>query len=305
MAAAAAFAPATLAAGSHSGGEAQQGQSAGSPHGDKDRNRSPQPDRMIGSEASAGPSEEHGQRGKSGSGSDRSTGSAAGNGSSPSVGGESLGRTGDQTGKSSQTGGDRTVEPTDSNHGDDWVDVPGRLEEPGHEMDSHLPCGLLDIYGSFDADAGGTFTISSWPPTGDRSLALSGVWNYSGPSRTTQVVASFSLKSPGHYRLTLDQDPVKHKTFWVECPPPPGGGSGGGSEGGPSGGPGGGPGSEAPPSGGLGPVSAAPPGGAVSAATSSGAVLAATGLPLQLPLSGLALIASGILWLRRRRQRGS
>lgn len=52
----------------------------------------------------------------------------------------------------------------------------------------------------------GTWTITSWPPTGDKTVVASG----SGP-----VSGDISLPN-GHYRLDYE-NPGKHKMFWVEC----------------------------------------------------------------------------------------
>lgn len=73
-------------------------------------------------------------------------------------------------------------------------------------------CGF-HVHG-FDM-TGGTWTITSWPPTGDKTVVASG----SGP-----VSGEISL-SNGHYRLDYE-NPNKHKMLWVECepvvaPPPP------------------------------------------------------------------------------------
>jgi hypothetical protein len=74
----------------------------------------------------------------------------------------------------------------------------------------------------FDAGQTLTFEIRSWPPTGDRSVVLSGTiqTDASGDGRAP-VAGAYSLDE-GHYRLTVDTGngrPTndKHKEFWVEC----------------------------------------------------------------------------------------
>jgi hypothetical protein len=67
-----------------------------------------------------------------------------------------------------------------------------------------------------------TFEITSWPPTGDRSVVLSGTiqTDASGAGRAP-ATGAYSLDE-GHYRLTVDTGngrPTedKHKEFWVKC----------------------------------------------------------------------------------------
>jgi hypothetical protein len=74
----------------------------------------------------------------------------------------------------------------------------------------------------FDAGQTLTFEIRSWPPTGDRSVVLSGTiqTDASGEGRAP-LAGAYSLDE-GHYRLTVDTGngrPTndKHKEFWVEC----------------------------------------------------------------------------------------
>jgi hypothetical protein len=105
------------------------------------------------------------------------------------------------------------------NSGDVWVDNPGQAAGPGHENDPHL-CGALDVYGSGLSASGGTFQIVSWPPTGDGStIVASGAWTYGGTGN--QVIAGPITLAPGHYKLTVNQSPVKEKVFWVCTSPQP------------------------------------------------------------------------------------
>src|SRR4030081_3880534 len=93
------------------------------------------------------------------------------------------------------------------NAGDTWVDVPGHLADPGHENDPHI-CGLVDIYGNGLADPTGTFEGAPWPPPGDGSTGVaSGTWKYDQSIGGNQVIAGPLSLQPGHYKLTVSQDP--------------------------------------------------------------------------------------------------
>ena len=140
----------------------------------------------------------------------------------------------------------------DPNAGDVWVDNVGQPPGPGHEMDPHLACQDINLWGSGLADTSGTFTIDGWPPSGSQEQDYASSWSYPhDPSRKSgsQVIAVINVQqliqqaaangdTPAqqgyHFKLQFSQDPQKHKTFWVNCPPPqagsvPGTTSGGGS----------------------------------------------------------------------------
>jgi hypothetical protein len=139
----------------------------------------------------------------------------------------------------------------DSNRGDVWLDNVGQPAGPGHEMDPHLACADINLWGANLADASGVFTIDGWPPSGRQEQVYpasgSAAWHYSGgkqarviaviPVRTLIANAAAKGDSPAHqgyhFKLQLSQDPQKHKTFWVNCPAPStaGGGTGGGGGG--------------------------------------------------------------------------
>ena len=79
----------------------------------------------------------------------------------------------------------------------------------------------------FFADAGqtGTWWIESWPPTGSRSVVLSGTYgptDANGVYRTPPYPDFYTLPD-GHYKLFWegrnDQN-IKHKVFWVQCAAP-------------------------------------------------------------------------------------
>jgi hypothetical protein len=121
----------------------------------------------------------------------------------------------------------------DANSGDVWLDNVGQPAGPGHEMDPHLGCQDINMWGAGLADSPGPFTINGWPPSGSKEIDYSGNWSYDTTQGGDQVVATISIDtliatarsngdSPAHngYHFKLDfvQDPQKHKTFWVDCP---------------------------------------------------------------------------------------
>lgn len=141
----------------------------------------------------------------------------------------------------------------DNNAGDIWVDTVGAPPGPGHEMDPHLPCADINLWGDKLADASGTYTIDGWQPSGSGGQAYSSTWNYdqaTGGSQVIDVINKDTLiaaavangdapvnKQGFHFKIQFVQDPQKHKTFWIDCtasgqpensggsccsPPPPG-----------------------------------------------------------------------------------
>jgi len=137
----------------------------------------------------------------------------------------------------------------DSNRGDVWLDNVGQPAGPGHEMDPHLQCVDINLWGANMGDPMGTYIIDGWPPSGhmEQDYPPSGraTWHYSGgkqpqgmlviPVRTLIADAVANGDTPAHqgyhFKLQLSQDPQKHKTFWVDCPAPAsvGGGNTGGT----------------------------------------------------------------------------
>jgi hypothetical protein len=130
-------------------------------------------------------------------------------------------------GASAATGGD-------ANAGDVWLDNVGQPAGPGHEMDPHLGCTNINLWGAGLADSSGTFAIDGWPPSGSKEQDYTGTWSFGG-GRTPQVVAVIDVQrliqqaaangdSPAakgyHFKLDFSQDPQKHKTFWIDCPAP-------------------------------------------------------------------------------------
>ena len=127
------------------------------------------------------------------------------------------------------------------NAGDVWLDNVGQAAGPGHEMDPHLACQDINLWGDGLADASGTYTISGWPPSGkqeqDYPATGTASWTYDTATGGDQVVSVISVQtliqnaqangdtpSGGqgyHFQLEFSQDPQKHKTFWVNCTSPP------------------------------------------------------------------------------------
>src|SRR5579864_681442 len=131
-----------------------------------------------------------------------------------------------------------------NNKGDVWVDNVGQPPGPGHEMDPHLDCADINLWGAGLADPSGTYTIDGWPPSGSMTQAYPktglGAWVYDTAAGGDQIIDVINVKiliadaiangdapvnkQGFHFKLQLSQDPQKHKTFWVKCPgstPPP------------------------------------------------------------------------------------
>ena len=139
----------------------------------------------------------------------------------------------------SATGISRAAASTggDSNAGDVWVDNVGQPPGPGHEMDPHLACADINLWGNGLADGSGTFTIDGWPPSGSQEQVYSASWTYNtsvGGDQIIQVINVGTLMDNArqagdapvngqgfHFKLQFVQDPQKHKTFWVNCPSAP------------------------------------------------------------------------------------
>ncbi len=120
-----------------------------------------------------------------------------------------------------------------TNAGDAWVDNVGQPPGPGHEMDPHLACQDINLWGAGMADPSGSYTIYGWPPSGSQEQVYSASWTYDQSTGGSQVMSVIPVKtlienavangdaprnSQGfHFKLALSQDPSKYKTFWVDC----------------------------------------------------------------------------------------
>jgi hypothetical protein len=75
----------------------------------------------------------------------------------------------------------------------------------------------LDAFG-FDPGQSVSWSIKSWPPTGDRTVVASGTLTLDsqGNGRTDDMTLP-----DGHYKLfwnfTGENGSAKHKVFWVSC----------------------------------------------------------------------------------------
>ena len=102
-------------------------------------------------------------------------------------------------------------------------------------QDPHLSCTDINLWGAGLADSSGTFTIDGWPPSGSQEVDYTSNWSYNTAKGGDQVVAVISIyglistarmngdapknQNGYHFKLDFSQDPQKHKTFWVNCPP--------------------------------------------------------------------------------------
>src|SRR5205085_7778499 len=83
----------------------------------------------------------------------------------------------------------------DPNSGDVWVDNVGQPAGPGHEMDPHLSCQDINLWGAKLADSSGSFSILGWPPSGSKEVDYSGTWNYDVATGGDQIIAKIPVAS--------------------------------------------------------------------------------------------------------------
>jgi len=124
----------------------------------------------------------------------------------------------------------------DPNAGDVWVDNVGQPAGPGNEMDPHLACQNINLWGDDVADSSGTYTIDGWPPSGLQEQDYASTWSYNQSTGGAQVMDVISVSTlidnaianadapvngqGFHFKLQFSADPQKHKTFWVNCQVP-------------------------------------------------------------------------------------
>ncbi|TMC47378.1 MAG: hypothetical protein E6J20_19815 [Chloroflexi bacterium] len=86
-----------------------------------------------------------------------------------------------------------------NNSGDAWVDNVDQPPGPGHEMDPHLACADINLWGAGMADPSGTFTIDGWPPSGsqEQDFPASGTaaWTYNQAAGGSQIMAVIPVKT--------------------------------------------------------------------------------------------------------------
>jgi hypothetical protein len=130
-----------------------------------------------------------------------------------------------------------------NNRGDVWVDNVG-VPQSNPEMDPHLACADIAIWGMKLNDASGTYAIQGWPPSGGGASDqdYSGTWSFDTSSDTLQQIATVNVQTlianaiangdtaqsqqGFHFKLDVE-DPRgqsvgddKYKTFWVNCAAP-------------------------------------------------------------------------------------
>src|SRR5437870_8052164 len=79
-----------------------------------------------------------------------------------------------------------------NNKGDVWMDNVGQPAGPGHEMDPHLACKDINLWGNALADPSGTYTIDGWPPSGSQEQDYPAIrnanWSYDTSKGGDQVI---------------------------------------------------------------------------------------------------------------------
>ncbi len=213
------------------------------------------------------------------------------------------------------------------NNGTVKIHEGGTETEPIVRNEPHVCTFHLHFFFA-DAAQTGDWWIESWPPTGDGTVVLSGTYttDANGEYRTPAAPGTYSLPD-GHYKLFWqgrNEQNVKHKVFWVECPAPtpaaggggaaptptptPAAGGGGtgptpGAGGGVAPGQGGGPGGAAA-GGGVAGVTSAPEMTPPSTSTETGLVSQiGDGRPALVGLAGILAMVLLLLTPRRRSQR--
>jgi len=94
--------------------------------------------------------------------------------------------------------------------------------EPIVKNEPHVVCSFHLHFFFADTGQSGDWKIKDWPPTGDKTLVLSGTYA-TGASR--EYKTDVYTLAAGHYKVYWQGDEAKlwkHKVFWVEpCAPPP------------------------------------------------------------------------------------
>jgi hypothetical protein len=119
------------------------------------------------------------------------------------------------------------------NAGDVWLDNVGQPSGPGHQMEPHLACADITLWGNGLADPAGDYTIDGFAGGGPTAPAYSSGWTYDravAGDQATSVIPVQALIANAvangqqpvgdqgfHFKLQFTQEPQKHKTFWVSC----------------------------------------------------------------------------------------
>jgi len=135
----------------------------------------------------------------------------------------------------------RATAASDSNNkGDVWVDTVGSNDGP--EMDPHLPCADVAVWGMKLNDSSGPFAVQGWEPsgTGASDIDFSGTWTFDTSSDAMQQIAVIDVQTlintavangdvaqpqqGFHFKLDLEDPRTgnsvgddKYKVFWVNC----------------------------------------------------------------------------------------
>lgn len=119
------------------------------------------------------------------------------------------------------------------NAGDVWLDNVGQPAGPGHQMEPHLACADITLWGNALADEAGGYSIDGVGVGGPSATAYRSAWTYdasAGGDQATSVIPVQALIAGAlangqqpvgnqgfHFKLQFTQEPQKHKTFWVSC----------------------------------------------------------------------------------------
>src|ERR1051326_6399169 len=108
--------------------------------------------------------------------------------------------------------------------GDIWTQPAGTPEETsGHSQEVHLPCGDVDIWVDKLTEGDHTWVVYHMPPPnplGPHTQVTEGSFTYSGDFalKVDTIPMSELHKANGpHFKVEVDNDNNKSKTFWVDC----------------------------------------------------------------------------------------
>ncbi len=114
--------------------------------------------------------------------------------------------------------------PATAAKGDVWTQPAGTPEETaGHSQEVHLPCGPVDIWADELDSTSGSWVLYHLPPPNPAppgTVIADGTYTYSGSGSqkiATIPMATFHLANGPHFKIEVDNDNSKSKTFWVDC----------------------------------------------------------------------------------------
>ncbi|HET7465187.1 MAG TPA: hypothetical protein VFL29_00860 [Candidatus Dormibacteraeota bacterium] len=113
--------------------------------------------------------------------------------------------------------------PATATKGDIWTQPAGTPEETsGHSQEVHLPMGAVDIWADALDNHSGTWVLYHMPPPnppGPDTEIARGTYSYPGSGSKTiaTIPAATFQNAPGpHFKVEVDNDNKKSKTFWIE-----------------------------------------------------------------------------------------